>query len=676
MLCGWFPGSRSIGASVFLAAAAASAPARAGSFTSDGTFQFDPRAVARLGFEEADGADAGASTALDDHALEGGHLINVPKFQGIDLPVTLPKARATYRVSAWIRGAEVTVSFELTYSAHKDEVAALYPTGRVTSDGWVEVANDHLRVDGARVKSASVGLFSADGAAVDAIEIVPDGDATSFPAVPNAPCHGATDASACGVEQVCVWSSCRNVGGWVPGIPADRANVTDYLENRLKFLFGPYLERTADLPAVLVATDSMRHAIDRYTFWNGFLTAVRKLHDGHTSTSGLADFVVENPRPLSLCFLEGDADLTHAAAPKDSDYLDVLVSHTGADHNLGLHAGDRLVRVDGQHPIAWMRSLIDVNWGQPGISNHTTFAELASSLQRMISRYAETIEVIRCDAATSICGAPETIAIGSLPEEPVGTPFDRVACDNRPTRHLAGAPKDHATGETVYSGLVNEASPGEKIYGLEWESLYTTNGVDGVAKDLHAAVDAWSADAKGVILDHRTGFGGTILAPEILWNFSVQSHPNDLYVDRTFAHEEQPDVIAAQALFQAALGGPRMQYAGSASPNVNVPVALLLTEDVSASDWLPQGMKGSPSVRLFAPFQTNGGFSTRYAFGYWLGVGYIAAVGDDILPDGTTHNGRGVSPDVVVLPKQSDLLIGKDTVFEAGLAWVRAWQKP
>jgi hypothetical protein len=87
-------------------------------------------------------------------------------------------------------------------------------------------------------------------------------------------------------------------------------------------------------------------------------------------------------------------------------------------------------------------------------------------------------------------------------------------------------------------------------------------------------------------------------------------------------------------------------------------------------------MKGSPSVRLFAPFQTNGGFSTRYAFGYWLGVGYIAAVGDDILPDGTTHNGRGVSPDVVVLPKQSDLLIGKDTVFEAGLAWVRAWQKP
>ena len=60
----------------------------------------------------------------------------------------------------------------------------------------------------------------------------------------------------------------------------------------------------------------------------------------------LLDFVLDNPRPLSLCFLEGDADLSHAAAPKDPDYLDVLVSHTGADHTLGLHAGDRHVGVD------------------------------------------------------------------------------------------------------------------------------------------------------------------------------------------------------------------------------------------------------------------------------------------------------------------------------------------
>jgi C-terminal processing protease CtpA/Prc len=57
-------------------------------------------------------------------------------------------------------------------------------------------------------------------------------------------------------------------------------------------------------------------------------------------------------------------------------------------------------------------------------------------------------------------------------------------------------------------------------------------------------------------------------------------------------------------------------------------------------------------------------------------MGYVMAVGDDILADGSTHNGRGVQPDVVVLPKQSDLLVGKDTVFEAALAWVRQELKP
>jgi len=119
-----------------------------------------------------------------------------------------------------------------------------------------------------------------------------------------------------------------------------------------------------------------------------------------------------------------------------------------------------------------------------------------------------------------------------------------------------------------------------------------------------------------------------------------------------------------------------MQYVGSGSPRTDVPVALLLTEDVSASDWLPQGMKGGQNVRLFAPFQTNGGFSTRYSLGYWLSMSYVMAVGDDILADGTTHNGRGVDPDVVVLPRQSDLLAGKDSVYEAALAWVRAGLAP
>lgn len=658
------------------------APAWAGSFTADGTFVFDPLAAAKFDFEEVPDADAGVDggpmgpiPVEDEGALSGSHVLKLVSQQGVDVEVELPKEARSYRVSMWARGGEVVGDLEISYTEGRvSEVAALYPTGRVTSDGWYELANDHIRVDGARAKRVSVGGFSAYGAYMDAVEIIPDGGAADFPPVPNAHCNGVADVGACAADQVCVWSECRNVSGWVPPIPKDRDQVAAYMRARIQLLFGPYLERTIDMPESMKLLDAMSTAKDKWTYWNAFTHAVRRLHDGHTSTNGLADFVLRNPRPIAVCFIEGDADLTHGAAPKDPDYLDVLVSHVGNGNDLGLHAGDRLVSIDGEHPIAWARKLIGVNWGQPAISNHVTYAELASGLRGMIARYADTLQVIRCDA--SACGAVESIHVEDIPPS-MGMGGGGVTCDNRPKRHLPSSPAGHNTGGSVYAGVVNESLPGEDIYGIEWESLYTTNGTDGVGADLNAAVSTWKASARGVIMDHRTGFGGTIAAPEILWRFAVPRRANDYYVDRTFGEEEQPDVTTAKALFDAAVANNYVQYAGTLTPVTDVPVALLVTEDVSASDWLPLGMKGAaPNIRIFGPFQTNGGFSTRYSFGYWLSMGYILAVGDDIQPDGTTHNGKGVEPDEVVLPKQSDLIAGKDSVYEAALAWVRANLKP
>ena len=47
------------------------------------------------------------------------------------------------------------------------------------------------------------------------------------------------------------------------------------------------------------------------------------------------------------------------------------------------------------------------------------------------------------------------------------------------------------------------------------------------------------------------------------------------------------------------------------------------------------------------------------------------ASGDTFVASGETLNGHGVEPDIVVLPRQSDLSQGRDSVFEAALAWVR-----
>jgi hypothetical protein len=477
------------------------------------------------------------------------------------------------------------------------------------------------------------------------------------------------------VGAQCLYGVCRDVASGVPPIPEDRDDVTDYLAGRLELVFGPFEEREIDLPVAEVAIERMRTATDRWTYWNAFMLAVRRLHDGHTSTSSLSDFFFRNQRPMALCFIEGDADLTHDVAPKDPDYLDVLVSHAGTDRNIGMRRGDRLVRVDGQHPIAWARSLVDSVWGISPTSNHVTFAELAEQLRGLVARYAHTIEIVRCDE-DGACGEVETLDLDeALPLLPDGVAYDGVACDNRPLRHLETSPPSHASEsfDTVYAGQVVGTDPDEKIFGIEWESLSTTTGNDGVGPGLHDAVESWDREgALGVILDHRSGNGGTLAGPAILWDYFVTRHESDAYVDRQRAHDERPSIDQGQAIFAAARDHGLVNVVGKQAPRGgDTKVALLLTRDVSASDWLPLGLKGSPNARLFAPFQTNGGFSTRYMLSYWLGMTYVLASGDTFMPGGETHNGHGVEPDVVVLPLQSDLAAGRDSVFEAALAWLR-----
>ena len=655
--------------------------AAAGDFSAAGTFAFDSAAQAQFDFEEgapppSDETDPPLVRAASDSALSGRWLLEVPAFGSASMVAALPPDKRSYRVSLWVRGADAVGLVVVSHGqdSRAAEVSTLYPSGRMTSDGWVELANHGIAIDGARSRAA-VGVFSPSGAQLDAIEVVSERVLTEDI---NPPCAGATDGSACGEQQVCYWSECRNVRGWVPPLPQDRASTTQYLANRLRFLFGPFANRSQDLPAALTAIEGMRSATTPWRYWNSYLLAVRRLHDGHTRTSGLARFVIANPKPLNVCFLEGDADLSHAQAPSDAFYRDVLVSHVGPDHNLGLKAGDRIVAVDGLHPIAWSRALIEQSWSQPSISNHQTFAEHAARLRAAISRFAHHIEVIRCDPQTSVCGAPETISISDIPADPADATLDVYACDNRPLRHLPTAPANHNSPPgTVHSGIVDVSDSSERIYGLEWESLYTLDGNDGVGANLKQALNAIdSGGARGAIVDHRTGTGGTVLGPSIIWDWAVPKHPVTFTQARQRAQDEQPTAAQGLALFNAAKQSGQVVFGGSAAATT-IPIALLVTQDVSASDWLPLGLKGqAPNVRIFGPYQTNGAFSTRFELSYWLGMTVVLASGDSFVPSGYTQAGYGVAPDVVVLPKQSDLLVGEDTVFNAAVAWVRQEMQP
>lgn len=672
---------------VVLAVAHLSSAAQASDFGEDGRFAFDAEALVAVGFEPGDVPEAPAEPV--ESALQGDQALKLTEFGSADVVVELPQEPRLLHASVWVRGGESVAALAFygpDTALGIDTVAQLFPTGRMTSDGWIELASD-VRYDGVHAAVTQVSFFSPSGAEIDALEILDRGPLTAgdvgldtpgesgpIPGGLGASCDGATDGSGCPAGATCLFGTCRDVAGSVPPIPPNRDEVADYLAARLEIIFGPFENREIDLPVARVALERMRHADNPWDFWNGFLLAVRRLHDGHTSTSSLADFYLRNQRPIALCFIEGDADLSHDVAPADPNYLDVLVSHAGADRNMGMRRGDRLVRVDGRHPIAWARSLIEIHGSISPTSNHETFAELAEQLRGLVARYAHTLEIVRCDEDGE-CGDVETIDLDeALPLLADGVPFDGIACDNRPLRHLETSPPTHASesGDSVYGGLVLGTDPAEKIYGLEWESLYTS-GQDGVGPALREWVDTWSdEEAAAVILDHRSGNGGTLAAPTILWDHFVATRESDAYVDRQRAGDERPSLAEGRAIYEAAKEHGLANIVGTDDPaGAGTKVALLLTRDVSASDWMPLGFKGSPNVRIFAPFETNGAFSTRYMLSYWLGMTYVLASGDTFVPSGETLNGHGVEPDERVLPLQSDLSQDRDTVFEAALAWIR-----
>ncbi|MBI5535495.1 MAG: hypothetical protein HY898_22385 [Deltaproteobacteria bacterium] len=645
-------------------------PAHAGSFSEDGSFVFDPSGVFSEGFESfVQGPDASASFEIvdADDALEGHKVLRAAGsgYQGVPLQVTLPADQRVYVASIWFRGSG-SGSVSVTYTDQTPgESAQLFPTGRVTSDDWFEVQSAPFEVDGPRGAKISLSLRGAFDA--DAVEIK-EAPGKTFQGPRT--CTGVADP-ICGLESLCVAGWCRNAASWVPPVPegAEREALSQYLQNRLQFFYGPYDNRKQFLPAAVAQIKATGANNGRWRFWNGFVTAIHRLNDWHSITMGRASNQLRSRRPLNVCFFEGDGDLSHQQAPSHPTYADLLVSYTGSDHTWGLKQGDRLVAVDGKHPIEWMRSLIAYDWSYQSANDPNSFADFAQRVRGSIPVFAKNITVIKCDAAS--CGQPELIEVASIPEDPPGTHISGVACDHRPTYIVQGPPENHSVADAVYGGLMEGTLPEEKIYAMVWDYLLGQGAND---TDIKAQVATW-ADARGLVLDHRTGYGGTIKGPEPIVAFART--PTLMLVDlwRGFYDDEGPkDLAEGLALFtqyQSQAWEP-----GSSNAKTDVPIAVLLTLDGSASDYFPFAMKSAPKVRIFGPHGTAGAFSSFMGLNYWGAIGYQVACEDTIAFDGRKLAGHGVEPDEIVWPKQSDLVAGKDTLAERALAWVRSELKP
>jgi Peptidase family S41 len=658
--------------------------AQAASFDAEGRLTWDDQNVAHESFE-SDQATISCEqtcsyedvTADSELALEGKHYLQVNTNQDpLEVDLTLPKTNASYRFTAWVRHARVWARMVFDYddAARGTEAAWMYPTGRVTSDGWVELASNPSSVTGPDLSRA---FFRIEGSAVDvdAIEAVPDGEYDG-----GEPCAGAFDP-VCGSEALCISGRCRQGARYVPVLPPEayRGSVARYLHERLEDFFGGAFSRKHYLPAALARLDEMKTATTPWQYWNAFGHAVRLLHDWHTSaTSPIAGGFSD--QRLGVCFIEGVADLSQSVWPSQAGRSDILVSHVGPDGTLGLVPGDRLVAVDGLHPVDWVLSIVGANWGHHVATDITVDADLVEELRDLIPRFARSFSVIRCDPATLTCS--DTVETLSVDEIQSG--IQAPACDNRPSYHLENPPEQtpgdieiyHHVPFWAWRDLVVDSAPGENIYGMTFDYLYgTAQGLTPVFLDDNTF---FKANARGLILDHRAGNGGTIDAPEAITQ--LVRTPAQLSVSTfmtTAAYDGPTTPAEGAALYQQLLQNGNSTYnVGSNAPDLALPVALLLHRDGSASDWLPHGMKGAPNVRIFGPHQTAGAFSSFYQFSYWSRFEFQLASGDTYLPDGTPLLGHGIEPDEIVEHSQSSLLQGKDAIYDAGLAWVRSHLKP
>ncbi|MFO0760496.1 MAG: S41 family peptidase [Byssovorax sp.] len=672
-------------------------PAFAGTFDGQGEYHKDPAAVVFLNFDEMPPryvpADVDAKCEAPMFALEAASdaldgqsvgRFDVVKDCAERITVSLPPKPGSYRASVWMRHGGVFTSLVVLYAADSglDSFAAeLFPTGRTTSDGWVELASNEIPVDGARVDQAylKVTTFAdKDGVELDALELVPQG---TFE--PQKDCQGIADP-VCGSEAVCASNRCVPGRISVPPLPPDaiRDEVVDRLESQLRVFYGGVFSRGLYLPKALATLESMRKQKTAYGFWNTWATAIHQLHDWHTNTGKSGGTLAGSHHRLNACFFEGDGDLTHAAWPKDPRYNDILVSHVGPGA-AGLGPGDRLVAIDGVHPIEWALGLADRDWGFSIATDPDSLADPAEHLGgpfwtggALIARYATTFTILRCDPQGGTCAAaPETIAVTSLPDADGGPD---VVCDNRPLYHLTEGNNPNPVGHYVFGdffgGKVAGTTPDEAIYGLVWDTLYGAYNPQGwVNSHLSDAIATWKQSAKGVILDHRAGNGGTLDSATLLTSF-VRG-PGTAAVTRMpmeVAGTPVPaDPVAAKALFDKLKQSGSAYKVGGDDPSLDIPVALILHRDGSASDYLPYGMKGAPRVRIFGPHQTSGAFSTFVDLNGWGSMSVQFASGDTLGPEGEALIGHGVFPDEVILPRQSDLVAGKDTLFEAALAWVK-----
>lgn len=578
-----------------------------------------------------------------------------------------------------------------------------HPTGRATTDGWVELetppfdymmasqAPVWLRInDSQHTRQSGWQGYPYDPAAralLDALEVVDLGLART----PSAGCDGASQEQVCGAGGICLMGRCVDAAPVWGSAPRGLVGE-EYIARRLFELTafaGPRYGRS-QLPEVTARLTALDPDQVR-DYWRGFISAFELLIDGHGAPPSNSELVFYHNS--GICLGPGLADLLPDRDPEQLMPI-VFTADPAFAQGARLQPGDALTAIDGIDTWEWVAlhpELFSYN-GDP--RNRSAIATL--SIVQAAKRLGATLSFERCRPfhPGSVCEGIEleVIEIDFAAELGdalwAGAPPDDLYAQSSPCdmRFEQSVPIDVGPfGFYAFAGWNDD----EGIRSL------LINGVPGQQsrseERWHARVgEALSGQPARVLLDQRTGYGGTfegvariignLLDPQNLahtmlipWiGEEIEGPLLDVFIDCFSSPANQAHGCGSFI----AISPTDLVNRGGASTSK---LAVLNGHDVSGNDYLSRFLayRQAPT-RIFGYGPIIGAYGAACSFSslLWETHSMSYQCHDSMFAPGPQgpfegfESGIGVVPDEVVYQRQSDAVQGRDTMLEAARTWL------
>ena len=720
---------------VVMCAGVWSASASAGDFSGQGKLEMD--AAFAVSFDQplesgvfseglsyrGQAVDVTFGLVEDADELEGSGALEIPgsqngvalflgsqwdRFQGRRIEVTLwykPQGTSLRASMEWYSGSGRTwITGDFDQPAMMMGRIIFHPTGRATSDGWIELSSgefdyqmgtfapeflslrDTQHLAGERTRQqlptdVDVSLL------VDALEVHDRGAAS----VPDVACNGANEEMVCGSKGACLVGQCVDASAMLGHVP-DGPIGDDYVARRLFELdaFSGARFGRRQLPQITTLIQGLDRSAPR-AYWGGLSKAHELMIDGHGSPP--RDSVISFYHPSGVCLGPGLADLSPIESRRAQMLPMVFSTNSAFTAGAKLQRGDVLHAIDGVDVWTWVED-------HPELFYYNGDARGRSSVQTLniiqaAKTLGSTLTFERCTRADGLpCDAAEALSIEVDFSQDVGallwanTPpqdlYDYTnECDMRFEREVSvpinaasyyfAGHRDQANG--IRHLIINGVPGSDDAQGQSW----------------HRAVNgALGAGVGKLVLDQRTGYGGTFegvarVIGHLLDPFNQATTLFVPWVGETFQGAVAQAFHDCASQSRSSFGGCG-NYSEISITDINASggssmskLAVLNGFDVSGNDYLSRFLdfRAAPT-KIFGYGPAIGAYGASCSFASYLWEAsamryqcHDSRFGASPTSSfGSFESGKGVMPDEVIYQLQSDAIANEDTMIKAAHQWL------